>query len=270
MSWAFVLVSCISPLVFSLLYVLGVSYSISATIGIALLMIIWWLDGHVPMGVTGLIPLVAFPILGIVSAKKISESYFSDGIVICWGSLIMAGAVEQYELHDYFAVKLMGMAENLGIFGILFGMILITGFLSMWLSNTATAALMMPISKAFIDNFKSIRNDQKEFYGSIFDLSIAYSSTIGGMSTLTGTGANIAMSGIINDAFDDENCTVTFLDWFILAFPLSVLNLVVLGLVLIGFLYYESQKRSSKKLDHIRFLLNDFCGFYLNFIVSAI
>jgi di/tricarboxylate transporter len=136
----------------------GMKVEMAKTLGLCVFMIMWWLNAPVRMGITGLLPIVFLPLLGVCSGVIVSKEYFSDSVVICWGTLLIATAVEKYKLHNRFATRLLNITERYGINGILFGFVFITGFLSMWLSNTATAAMMAPMSNAV---FTKLRGDAK-------------------------------------------------------------------------------------------------------------
>lgn len=155
------------------------------------------------MGVTGLLPIVFLPLFGIVSGSNISSLYFSDGVVICWGSMIMTSAIEKYGLHVRIANLLLKNCGNASLSALIFGFVFTTGFLSMWMSNTATAALMCPMAKAvFAETNRRGRGrvaaSKKELVPAVaaaVDLGIAFAASLGGMATLTGTGSNLVLQG---------------------------------------------------------------------------
>jgi hypothetical protein len=204
-------------------------------LGVTVHMVLWWLEGRVRMGLTGLLPIVLLPCLGISNGTKISQIYFSDSVVVCMGSLIMASAVEIYGLHHRSAKIIMKYAQSGGVTAILGAFIFITGFISMWLSNTATAALMIPLSRAI---FVHIQQSQSHLsskrlanLGIAIDISIAFASSLGGMATLTGTGSNLVLQGTMMSMFGKEG-TITFLEYFIIAAPLTIVNLSILWVIL--------------------------------------
>jgi sodium-dependent dicarboxylate transporter 2/3/5 len=214
-------------------------HPMAKTLGLAAGMMTWWLEGSIRMGITGLVPIIFLPMMGVASGTAVAQSYFSDSVVVCMGSLIMASAVEKYELHHRAAKYLLKYARKHGISGILFTFIGVTGFLSMWLSNTATAALMIPLSNAVFDYLK----EHPELHqgvstleaGAAIDLGIAFAASLGGMSTITGTGSNLVLQGTMSSLFGDDG-EVTFVSWFIIAAPLTLINLFLLW-ILLGFCF---------------------------------
>jgi hypothetical protein len=212
------------------------------TVGICAWMVVWWLNEVVAMGITGLLPMVFLPLLGIIESSDISGVYFSDTVVIMWGSIIMTTAIEKYNLHTIFAdYYLKARLSTLSPRWLLLGFIVSTGFLSMWMSNTATAALLCPLSKAVISELELI-DSQRQLEGSrrdysirslatATDLGVAYAASLGGMATLTGTGANLVLQGTMNSMFG-QNVGISFLGWLLLAGPIAWMNLVLLWVIL--------------------------------------
>eukprot|EP01040_Poterioochromonas_malhamensis_P004709 gene4709-5045_t len=204
--------------------------------GVASFMVVWWLEGTIRMGLTGLLPIVLLPLLGIANGTKISQIYFSDSVVVCLGSLIVASAVEIYRLHHRAAKFIIKNAKSGGLAAILGAFVFLTGMISMWLSNTATAALMIPLSKAILKQIENQRScpyspQAIERTGAAIDLSIAFAASLGGMATLTGTGSNLVLQGVMLSLFGKEG-EVTFIDWFILAAPITLFNLFILWIIL--------------------------------------
>lgn len=224
----------------SIAYGAGMSPIMAKVTTVALWMMIWWLDNFVRMGITGLLPIVLLPLLAVNPGNKVSSIYFSDGMILCIGSLLMASAIESCHLHILAAKLINRYSASRGLTFILFLFVMITGFLSMWISNTATAALMLPIANAFIETLterqgKAHDRRTKEkiaAVGSALDLSIAFASSIGGMATLIGTGSNIVLMGVMKNVFGEDNHEVSFLGWLVMAGPLSLINLLWLWFLL--------------------------------------
>lgn len=215
----------------SIAHAAGMTPIMSRVLGVTILKIFWWLDGCVRMGITGLLPIVLLPLLGVSTGNRISQLYFSDGMVLCLGSLLMASAIEGCQLHILAARWVSRYAMNRGIGPTLLVFIMFSGFMSMWISNTATAALMLPVANAFLISLSANSKDEKfdvERVGIALDLSIAFSVSLGGMATLIGTGSNIVLVGVMRSIFGDENQEVTFLGWFVMAAPLAIINLGLL------------------------------------------
>ncbi|HER09858.1 MAG TPA: SLC13/DASS family transporter, partial [Bacteroides sp.] len=117
---------------------------VTATLAVAALMAVWWISETIPLAVTALVPLVLFPALGILDGKAVSETYINHIIFVFIGGFMMALAMEKWNLHRRIALKLLvliGVSPG----RILLGFMLATAFLSMWISNTATTMMMIPI-----------------------------------------------------------------------------------------------------------------------------
>ena len=218
----------------STLIVAGVRLHMAKTLGVCVLMIIWWIGGPIPVGATALLPVSLFPLLGILSGEKVCTQYFGDSIMVLIGSLLVAAAIEEYKLHGRFAHFILRQTIAYGQKGILFGFILCTGMLSMWLSNSAAAALMIPLARAVYDESttQAITTRYPKNFRVALDLGVAYAASLGGTATLTGTGTNIVLVGTLASAFGRQDM-ISFAQWFILTAPLAILNLILLWLLLV-------------------------------------
>jgi len=217
---------------------------INSTFAIAILMAVWWVSEAIPIGITALIPVVLFPALGVLNGKEISSAYFNHVIFLFIGGFLMALAMEKHNLHKRIALKILSITGS--SFGrILFGFMLATAFLSMWMSNTATAMMMVPIAISIISKFTentSSSNNKNYAYGLLFG--IAYSASIGGIATLIGTPPNLSFARIFNIIFT-EAPEITFSQWFIFALPITVIMFLITWLLL-----YFKYKPSEKKLEN--------------------
>ncbi|MEA3452095.1 MAG: SLC13 family permease, partial [Bacteroidota bacterium] len=117
---------------------------ITSTLAVALLMAIWWVTEAVPISVTALLPVVLFPLLGIMNGKAVSSTYFNHVIFLFLGGFLMAGAMEKHGLHKRIALRIL-LFTGTSYGRILFGFMFATAFLSAWMSNTATAMMMVPV-----------------------------------------------------------------------------------------------------------------------------
>ncbi|MCK4465044.1 MAG: anion permease, partial [Bacteroidales bacterium] len=160
---------------------------VTFTAAIALLMAIWWITECIPLAVTALLPVALFPLFGIMNGKIVSTLYFNHVIFLFIGGFIIALAMQKWDLHRRIAFV------TLIIFGtkprrILLGFMVATAFISMWISNTATAMMMVPIALSVIINLENTLGKKKvRFYSIGLLLGIAYSASIGGVATLVGT-----------------------------------------------------------------------------------
>lgn len=236
-----------------IVYGLGFRSSMVFMLGITMHMVIWWLEGKIRMGLTGLLPMVLLPCFGISNGTKVSQIYFSDSVVVCMGSLIMASAVEIYQLHHRAAKIIMSYAKGGGLSAILAAFVFLTGFISMWLSNTATAALMIPLSRAIFIHIerhhKDAGSDLIASTGVAIDLSIAFAASLGGMATLTGTGSNLVLQGTMMSIFGKAG-ELTFIEWFIMAAPLTIINLFLLWGILSSLYLCRSSSSPSDFSDN--------------------
>ena len=170
-----------------------------------LLMGTYWLTGAMPIYATSLIPLALFPLLGILSAKEVSSAYISHTVFLFFGGFVIALGIERWGLHRRIALRILTSVGS-SPKRVVLGFMLATGFLSMWISNTATTLLMLPIALSLASSLREIRNedDQGE---SAFEiallLGIAYSASIGGMLTLVGTPTNVAFAEIFRRQFPE-------------------------------------------------------------------
>ncbi len=207
---------------------------ISYTAGIAILMAIWWITEAIPIPATALVPVVLFPIMGVVDGKTISSLYFNHLIFLFIGGFMMALAMEKWNLHRRIALKIL-LLFGVSPSKILLGFMLATAILSMWMSNTATTMLMVSIGISIIQKFKTINPDSKSKFPVILLLGIAYSSSIGGIATLVGTPPNLSFARIFAILFP-EMPEISFAQWMAFAFPLSMIVLLLAFLILRFFL----------------------------------
>ncbi|MCB0804440.1 MAG: SLC13/DASS family transporter [Bacteroidales bacterium] len=195
------------------------------TLATAVLMAIWWIAEVVPLAVTALLPVVLFPLFGILDGKSVSSAYFNDVIFLFLGGFLVALAMQKWNLHKRIALRIL-LFTGVSPGRILFGFMLATAFLSMWISNTATAMMMIPIVISVIDQLeKQLGKKQSNRYSIGLLLGIAYSASIGGIATLVGTPPNLAFARIYAITFPDAP-EITFGQWMVFALPLSVLFLL--------------------------------------------
>lgn len=210
----------------------GFSVQAKGTAAVALLMATWWITEAIPIPVTALLPLILFPILGIMSAKDVSMRYADQNIFLFMGGFFIAMAMQRWNLHKRIAlyiVRLLGTSPS----RIVLGFMVATAFLSMWISNTATAMMMFPIGLAVIYHAANMLEREKSEinttpgnfnFGIALMLGIAYSASIGGIATLVGTPPNIVFAGIVKSMFPKAH-EIGFLDWLKIGFPLVLILL---------------------------------------------
>ncbi len=219
--------------------------AVKYTAAVAILMAIWWMTEALPLAVTALVPLIVFPLSGVISASKISESYINSVIFLFLGGFLIAIAMERWNLHRRIALKiitLMGVSAP----AILLGFMISSAFLSMWISNTATAVMMLPIALAVISKIESdIPEKEAERISKALLLGIAYSCSIGGIATLVGTPPNLALIRITNIIFPDSP-QISFGSWMMLAFPIT-LTIFITAFFTIKLLFRLNKKTALDK-----------------------
>lgn len=217
---------------------------ITATLAVAVLMAIWWMTEAVPVAVTALLPVILFPSLGIMNGKVVASEYFNSIIFLFIGGFLVALAMEKHNLHKRIALKIMTLTGS-GYGKILFGFMFATAFLSMWMSNTATAMMMVPVAMSLIYKFTEYLKPEDAKKVSIgLLLSIAYGASVGGIATLIGTPPNLAFTKIFSLNFPNAP-EISFSQWFIFALPLSAIMIIAVWLILY-FMYKPSQDSDIK------------------------
>jgi sodium-dependent dicarboxylate transporter 2/3/5 len=212
-------------------------------VAVAALMIIWWILEAMPMPAVALIPLLLFPLLNISSIEETSKAYSNPVIFLFMGGFMIGLAIEKWNLHKRIALQIV---KRTGTGGdrIILGFIIATGFLSMWLSNTATTMMMFPIALSVIAVMKGQEQtgtNMKNF-ALVLMLVIAYASNIGGMATVIGTPPNVAFVAFIEKKY---GYTIAFSDWMLVCTPLALLLLIILYLLLTKWMYPNHIKGSS-------------------------
>lgn len=208
---------------------------------ISSLMAIWWLTEAIPIPATALLPLALFPLLGVMNSKQASAPYANHLIFLFLGGFFIAIAMEKWNLHKRIAlyiIKLVGTSPN----RIILGFMISTAFLSMWISNTATAMMMVPVAMAIIkqsaeiikkNNPHGINTEPGKFnFGTALMLSIAYAASIGGVATIIGTPPNTILVGLIESMYHKQ---IAFSDWMLIGVPLATVMLFISWIYLTKF-----------------------------------
>uniref|UniRef100_A0A8D3DK97 Solute carrier family 13 member 2 n=1 Tax=Scophthalmus maximus TaxID=52904 RepID=A0A8D3DK97_SCOMX len=249
-----------------------------------ILMALFWCTECIPLAVTALLPVILFPMMGIMEASEVCIQYLKDSNMLFIGGLLVAIAVEHWNLHKRIALQVLlivGVKPSL----LMIGFMSTTAFLSMWISNTASTAMMLPIANAVLQQLcETEANTQlgisyNEGLGSVppvvcerspdaeqrrikrekkylkltkgMSLSVCYAASIGGTATLTGTTPNVIMKGQIDELFPDNGGIINFASWFGFSFPNMLLMLVLswlwLQFVFLGFDFRKSFGCGTKK-----------------------
>jgi len=189
---------------------------------VALLMAIWWVSDCIPLFATALLPLILFPLLGIMTGRETAPIYFNNIIVLFIGGFMIALTMEKWDLHRRIALAIIHAVGG-GPARMVLGFMVAAAFLSMWISNTATAVMMVPIGLAMILQIEEEFGEQQTHSFSVgLMLGIAYSCSVGGLMTLVGTPPNLSFVRIFEILFP-EAPSISFGQWMTMALPLGVL-----------------------------------------------
>ena len=236
------------PIVFTILFLIGPHESLNKeSFGLLLTVVwmaIWWITEAIPIGVTSLLPIVLFPILGIMDLSITAESYGNKIIFLFIGGFILALAVEKWNLHKRIALSIISIIGT-NISNVMLGFMLATAFLSMWISNTATTVMMLPIALSVVAQFKTENEETAITFGKALMLSIAFSASIGGLGTLIGTPPNLIFASFIQENYGVE---ISFVQWMKIGIPISLSLLFIAWIYLTKFAFtFKNAKVSIKK-----------------------
>lgn len=213
----------------------GLSPSGWGTAAVALLMATWWITEAIPIAATALVPIVCFPLLGISGIESTLSPYAHPLIFLFLGGFVIAIAMEKWDLHRRIALNIVSFVGTKP-HSIILGFILASAFLSMWVSNTATALMMLPIALSVLGLV-----DQKDEAGQgIYHFSlclllgVAYGCNVGGMGTLIGTPPNALLAGFMEDTYGIE---ISFASWMKFGIPFLIIALPVLYTLLTRWIY---------------------------------
>ncbi|MBC7850227.1 MAG: DASS family sodium-coupled anion symporter [Chitinophagaceae bacterium] len=229
---------------------LHLSGTATKVLAIAALMITWWVAEAFPMPAVALVPLILFPLMGVSSIKEVATGYGDSVIFLFMGGFMLGLAIEKWHLHKRIALTIVNITGTSGN-RIVLGFILATGFISMWLSNTATTMMMYPIAASVILVVRENHKGDAHLgnFALTIMLAIAYASNFGGIATIIGTPPNVAFVGYIQEKY---NYTVQFIDWFIICGPLALILLLALYFVMTKLLYPNRLSSDPATKAHIR------------------
>ncbi len=215
---------------------------------VALLMAIWWVSDCIPLFATALLPLILYPIMGIMSGRATAPIYFNSTIVLFIGGFMIALSMEKWDLHRRIALAIIHAVGG-GPARIVLGFMVAAAFLSMWISNTATAVMMVPIGLAMILQIEeefgegdggtdgTLKAKTHTFSVGLM-LGIAYACSVGGLMTLVGTPPNLSFVRIFEILFP-EAPHIAFGQWMLLGLPIGLV-MILLAWVLITRVFYRT------------------------------
>ena len=229
----------LGPTLFSIIQFLPISLVSEkgdAVIAVAVWMVIWWITETVNIAVTALLPLILFPLLRVMPIEDVGANYGSPIIFLFFGGFILALALEKVNLHRRIAltiVKLTGTTPE----KVVLGFMLATAFMSMWISNTASTVVMLPIAisviKLLMDDKDGFTKGDKNFALSIM-LGVAFAANAGGIATVIGTPPNSVLIGLLENQY---NIQISFLTWMSFGLPFSILMITFVYFVLVKWMF---------------------------------
>lgn len=226
----------IGPLLFLIVNLIpfdGLSPQGRAVLACTIWVAFWWITEAVELPVTSVLPIVIFPLAGALTVSETTSSYGNPYIFLFMGGFVIGLAIERSGLHKRIAfniINVVGTSEK----NVILGFMVATGFLSMWISNTATAIMMLPIGISVASHF----GDRQPFSKNLM-LGIAYAASIGGIGTLIGTPPNIILAGIVKESLGYE---ISFLNWMLFATPFAVILILITWFTLTR---YKTDKNSE-------------------------
>ena len=226
-------------------------FPVQATAAATALMVIWWITEAIPIQATALLPIVLFPALGVLKATEATAPYADKVIFLFLGGFIIAMSMQRWGLHERIALTILNKAGSSSRM-LIFGFMIATAFLSMWISNTATAMMMIPIAIAIIATIlpkKDLKLDEMDksqrAFAECIVISIAYAASIGGLATIIGTPPNGIFLAQMEAIFPMAP-TIDFFTWMKFGVPLAMVFLPVACL----WLTYGPYRDMPKKISH--------------------
>ena len=214
----------------------GLSSQAITVIALAAWMVCWWITEAVSISVTALLPLVIFPLFDIMSMNEVGANYGSSIVFLFFGGFVLALALEKVNLHKRIALTIIhktGTTPN----RVILGFMIATAFMSMWISNTASTVVMLPIALSVIQLLVQsdgvFTKEERHFSLSVM-LGIAFSANAGGIATVIGTPPNSVLIGLLENEYNME---ISFLKWMLIGLPFSTTMIGIIYLVLTRWMF---------------------------------
>ncbi|WP_298177828.1 SLC13 family permease [Saccharomonospora sp.] len=224
------------------------------TAAVAALMAVWWVTEALPLAATALLPLVLFPFLGVNDIGDAAAPYADDVIFLFMGGFMIALAMQRWNLHKRIALRTVLMVGTKPVL-LVAGFMIATGFISMWVSNTATAMMMMPIGLSVLGLVSRLGDGKGDAnFATALMLGIAYAASIGSLATIIGTPPNTLLVGYLEENFD---ITIGFGEWMLFGLPIAVVFLVLAWVVLTQLVFRPRLKSLPGGRELIREQLDD-------------
>ncbi len=204
------------------------------TLAVILLMLTWWISEAIPIPATATLPIILFPLLDIMTIKETTQSYGHPIVFLFFGGFVIALAMEKWQLHKRISIAILRKTGTHAD-GIIAGFMLATAFLSMWMSNTATTVMMLPIAASVLALTTSDTASKNERYFALaLMLGVAYAANIGGTATLIGTPPNAVLAGFMQETF---NVQIDFISWMQIGLPFALVMLIACWALLTKLIY---------------------------------
>lgn len=229
----------LGPIIFAILS-LNLNDEKGETLGLLGWMVVWWVSEAVSAYITALLPLMVLPLSGIMSMDAAAQPYGSKIIFLFLGGFMLAAALEKHQVHRQIALRVLTFAGS-GARAVQAALMFTTAFLSMWMSNTATVLMMMPIAMAALTHLgkpgQALRRPVL--------LGIAYAGSLGGLATLVGSPPNIVMAGFIENRY---GTTVSFVQWLMVGLPIALFLLLLFYWLITFVMFRKSFASDGRKL----------------------
>lgn len=199
----------------------GMPTDFAITVGLTAWVALWWLFEPIPAPHTALLPLAALPLLGVLDAKGVAEAYGNEVILLLGGGFMLSAAIERNGAHRRLALWMLRLTGGGSGRRVLWGFVLASGLISMWISNTATTLLLVPVALAILADYPERR------LAAPLILGIAYAASFGGLGTPIGSPPNLIFRSVYEQASGDE---ISFVDWFVYGIPIVAITLPLLAL----------------------------------------
>ena len=248
---------CLGPLFFiTIIYSSfeNLSFQATAVLATASLMICWWITEAVSISVTALLPLIIFPITGVMEVNDVGANYGSSIVFLFFGGFILALALEKVSLHRRIAltiIKKTGTSPN----KVILGFMIATAFMSMWISNTASTVLMLPIALSVINLLITEKKKLTKNFALSVMLGIAFSANAGGIATVIGTPPNSVLIGLLENEY---NIQISFVKWMMIGLPFAIVLITIIYIFIVyvmfptkGLKFNASQRVIDSELEKL-------------------
>ncbi|MDF0709019.1 SLC13 family permease [Flagellimonas okinawensis] len=221
----------------------------------------WWVFEVLPIAVTALLPMLLFPLMGTVALGEVTASYGHKYVFLYMGGFMLAMAIERWGLHKRIALHII-KAIGTNMYTIVLGFMAATAFLSMWISNTATTVMVLPMAISIVKQLKDnpeTPGDENRVFGKLLMLAIAYAASIGGIATLIGTPPNLVFAGFVQKTYGID---ISFWQWMMFGLPVSCILLILAWLYLTRIAYPLEQKQfpgGRQEIDRLLAELGPMC-----------